>query len=170
MFSFGIKTMGWKNFGLQVLVRCPSALCCNLFLIRRGRRLCRWIFESRTRNNFFKKSSMQPSVLWRVLFWDRWLWFVVLGFLCRCFLPQLTMFGLGRIFISWVFLYVCVYYTLFFSTCISIIFNFCNGWDVCMAIWTPLSELLVSPDHSSAFIKAVMIWEHESLFQIQQQF
>lgn len=170
MFSFAIKTMGWRNFCLQLVVRCPFALCCiSSWLggeggccvdgsLSQGQEI---ILKIKHAGFSFMKSPFLGCVA------------VVccVGFFLNRFSSSVAHIWSWQDFLSLgIFLYVCVYYTLFFPTCISIIFNFCNGRDVCIAIRIPLSELLVFPDHSSAFIKAVMIWEHESLFQIQQLF
>lgn len=168
MFSFGIKTMGWRNFWWQLLVRCAFALCRIPSWLSGEGRCC--VDGSLTQGWEIIKKNQACSLQ----FYEDFIFGVGCDLLCWVFSEQVFFLGcpclvLAGFFYLLGFLYVCVYCTLFFPTCISVIFNFCNGWDVWIAIRIPWSELLF-PDHSSAFLKAVMIWELESLFQIQQQF
>lgn len=104
---FWNKTMGWKNFCLQLLVRCPFALCCTPSSFGEKGDCCMGGSLIQAKAIIKKKIlKMQPSVFPRVLLWCMWLCFGLFFFFsvqvfflfCPCFVLAGCFFVISLFF------------------------------------------------------------------------
>lgn len=151
---FWNKTMGWKNFCLQLLVRCPFALCCIPSSFGEKGDCCMGGSLIQAKAIIKKKIlKMQPSVFPRVLLWCMWPCFGSgFFFLCKfsfCFAHVLCWQDVVLLF----YCFSPMDDTLFFTTCCIFFLSLITVIWCLHSIRTLLSVLLVFPNHHSAFIK-----------------